>query len=88
MPSANDIVVFDKASAQRIGKAVRRLEGMPLDTEPSGNKQQFSLIEVFVPRSGPVDDIYTGDVYYYNPSTSTLTLALEDQTAEVLPDTL
>lgn len=88
MPSANEIVVFDKASAQRIGKAVRRLEGMGLDTEPSGNKQQFSLIEVFVPRSGPVDGIYTGDVYYYNPSTSTLTLALEDQTAEVLPDTL
>lgn len=87
MPSPNDIAVFDVESARRIGKAVRRFEDMQLSPGAANAKQQFSLIEVFVPRS-LADDIYTGDVYYYDPGTATLTLAFEDQTAEVLPDTL
>ena len=88
MTSGDNQYTFDAPSIKRVGKATRIVESMDVPSPSLLNRQQFSLIEVFVPRSGPVDDIYTGDVYYYNPSTATLTLALEDQTAEVLPDTL
>lgn len=44
-------------------------------------------MEIFVPRSLAAG-IYTGDVYIYDPVSETLTLKLEDQTAEVMPDTI
>lgn len=87
MPKPNDLVTFDLESARRIGKAVRRFENMQTGAEPSASNRSFSIIEIFVPRSLAAG-IYTGDVYWYDPSTGNITLALEDQTAELLPDTL
>lgn len=44
-------------------------------------------VEIFVPRSEAAG-IYTGDLYWYDPETETLELLLEDQTAELMPDTV
>lgn len=42
--------------------------------------------EIFVPRSGPVDGIYTGDVYIKEPVSGSYAKMLENQTAELMPD--
>jgi len=90
MPSANDIVVFDKPSAKRIGQAVRRFEDMQTGQIPMANKQQFSIEQIIVPRSGPDgDDLYTCDVYIVNdPEAGTYTQVATGMKARLLPTSL
>jgi hypothetical protein len=46
-------------------------------------------MEIIVPRSyDDEDEIYTVDVYVYDPASSTYVLKLENQTAELMPDSL
>lgn len=44
-------------------------------------------MEIFVPRS-LASGIYTGDLYVYDPVSESLVLQLEDQTAELMPDSV
>jgi len=90
MPSANDIVVFDKPSAKRIGQAVRRFEDMQGGQLPGLNKQQFSIEQIIVPRSGPDGDgLYTCDIYIVNdPEADTYTRVATGMKARLLPATI
>lgn len=46
-------------------------------------------MEIFVPRSFDEDtEIYTGDLYIRDPATGSYLLMIEDQTGELLPDSL
>lgn len=90
MPSANEIVVFDKPSAKRIGQAVRRFEDMQTGQIPMANKQQFSIEQIIVPRSGPDGNgLYTCDVYIVNnPTTGTYTQVATGKKMRLLPTSL
>jgi len=90
MPSANDIVVFDKPSAKRIGQAVRRFEDMQGGQLPGLNKQQFSIEQIIVPRSGPDGSgFYTCDIYIVNdPTAGTYTQVATGMKARLLPTSL
>ena len=84
---ANVPVSFDKATAKRVLKATRTMESMGVVPARPVNQVYATPMEIFVPREEE-DSIYTGDVYIYDPATETYVLVLEDQTAELLPDTL
>ena len=90
MQSANDIVVFDKSSAKRIGQAVRRFEDMQTGQIPMANKQQFSIEQIIVPRSGPDGSgFYTCDIYIPNDITAgTYTQVATGKKMRLLPTSL
>jgi len=88
--SNNTIVGFDEPSAQRIGKTVRRVEGMPIEPGPSQNKQAYSIEQIVVPRSGPDGNgLYTCDIYIVdNPTSGTYTQVATGVKARLLPTSL
>lgn len=87
MKMHNNPVSFDKPTAKRVLMATRAVEAMGVVPARPVNQVFATPMEIFVPREEDAG-VYTGDVYIYDPATETYVLVLEDQTAELLPDTL
>lgn len=89
MTTGTTVAAFDVETGQRIIKAVRQVEAAGVPSPPSMYRSVPVPMEIIVPTA--YDDgtgIYTVDVYTYDPATESLVLVLEDQTAELLPDSI
>lgn len=90
MAAINEPVSLDLPTANRVLKATRLVESMNLAPEQSRSKQQYSIEQVVVPRSGPDGNgFYTVDIYIVDdPEAGTYTQVTTGQKARLLPASL
>lgn len=58
MAAEQEVVGFDKRTADRVLKATRSVESMGISPDSAKTKQHFSIVHMFEVVSGPVDGVY------------------------------
>lgn len=86
---AEEYVVLDSATAQRMGRAVRQLEAQGMVEPAADLRLQGSIEAIVVPRSGPDGSgFYTCDIYVLDDGGTSYTQVATGQYVRELPATL